>query len=65
MGDNFFPPVIIEGTNLSMANLFNDIGFIQFFHRVLATLTLITIFITVYKGVKDVNLTKLKVIFIS
>lgn len=63
MGDNFFPPVIIEGTNLSMANLFNDIGFIQFFHRVLATLTLITIFITVYKGARDVNLTKLKSYF--
>lgn len=63
MGDNILPPVLVEGNNLSFINLFNDIGFIQFLHRVLATLTLLTIFITAYKGVKDVNLTKLSKYF--
>jgi len=60
MGNNILPPVIVEGNNLTLINLFNDIGFIQFLHRVLATLTLFTICMTAYKGIKDANLSKLK-----
>ena len=50
MGDNFLPPIILEGQNLTLINIFNDIGFIQFFHRILATSTLLIILYTVYKA---------------
>ena len=63
MGDNFLPPIILEGQNLTLINIFNDIGFIQFFHRILATSTLLIILYTVYKAVNDSNFVRLKKYF--
>ena len=53
MGENFLPPIILEENQLSLLTYFNDIGFIQFFHRILATLTLFIILYTTYKALKD------------
>ena len=60
MGDNFFPPIIYEENFPNIVVLFNDIGFIQFFHRILATLTMILIIYTVYKAIKDFNFVNLR-----
>ena len=60
MGNNFFPPIIYEENFPSIVVLFNDIGFIQFFHRILATLTMILIIYTVYKAIKDFNFINLR-----
>ena len=49
MGENFLPPIFYENKILSLNILLNDIGFIQFTHRVLATFSLIFILITVVK----------------
>ncbi|MAZ46565.1 MAG: heme A synthase [Rickettsiales bacterium] len=48
MGDNFLPPILLEGNSYSINKLFHDIGFIQFFHRVLATITLIYVLVTFF-----------------
>ena len=46
MGDSILPPVLLENKSNNFSFLFNDIGFIQFFHRVLASITLIIIVFT-------------------
>ena len=46
MGETILPPVLHENQSNSVEFLFNDIGFIQFFHRVLASTTLVIILIT-------------------
>ena len=43
MGDNFLSPILLNEETKNLTILFNDIGFIQFFHRLLATLTLIIV----------------------
>ena len=48
MGDNFLPPVLIEGDHNGILYLLNDIGFIQFFHRILASTTLLVIFFSCF-----------------
>jgi cytochrome c oxidase assembly protein subunit 15 len=53
MGENFLPPILLQENSYSMSKLFNDIGFIQFFHRMLATLTLIYVLITLFKVYKS------------
>ena len=63
MGENFLPPIISEGNELTLHNAFNDIGFIQFFHRILATVTLFTILYTVYKAINDSVFVKLRKYF--
>ena len=35
MGDNFLPPILLNEETKNLTKLFNDIGFIQFFHRIL------------------------------
>ncbi len=52
MGDKFLPPILHENEVLSFNILFNDIGFLQFTHRVLATISLVFILITVVKLLK-------------
>ena len=59
MGENFLPPILLQEDSYSISKLFNDIGFIQFFHRVLATLTLIYVLITLFNLYKS----KLKAIY--
>ena len=59
MGDNFLPPILLNENLHSVSGLFNDIGFIQFFHRLLATLTLIYVLITFFYLFKS----KLKAIY--
>ena len=46
MGETILPPVLLENQSNSVEFLFNDIGFIQFFHRILATATLLIILFT-------------------
>ena len=46
MGETILPPVLLETQSNSVEFLFNDIGFIQFFHRILATATLLIILFT-------------------
>ena len=48
MGDNLLPPILLNENLYKVSKLFNDIGCIQFFHRVLATLTLIYVLITFF-----------------
>jgi len=59
MGENFLPPILLQENSYQISKLFNDIGFIQFFHRVLATLTLIYVLITFFYLYKS----KLKAIY--
>ena len=59
MGDNFLPPILLNDNLYTVKKLLNDIGFIQFFHRVLATLTLIYVLITFFYLFKS----KLKAIY--
>jgi len=59
MGDNLLPPILLNENLYTVSKLFNDIGFIQFFHRLLATLTLIYVLITFFHLFKS----KLKVIY--
>ena len=49
MDDNLLPPILYEEKLLSFSLLFNDIGFLQFLHRVLATTTLFFVIFTVIK----------------
>ncbi len=46
MDDNILPPILLENSNNHVLTLFNDSGFLQFVHRLLATLTLVTIGLT-------------------
>jgi cytochrome c oxidase assembly protein subunit 15 len=46
MGESLLPPVLLEKTSYSISYLLNDIGFIQFFHRILASTTLFFIIFT-------------------
>ena len=48
MGENLLPPILLQENTYSINKLLNDIGFIQFFHRVLATFTLIYVLITFF-----------------
>ena len=59
MGDNFLPPILLNNDLYTVKKLLNDIGFIQFFHRILATLTLIYVLITFFYLFKS----KLKAIY--
>ena len=59
MGDNFLPPILLNEKLYPINELFNDIGFIQFFHRMLASLTLIYVLITFFYLFKS----KLKAIY--
>ena len=43
MGDNILPPILIHEDQSGFKELLNDLGFIQFFHRVLASTTLLLI----------------------
>ena len=63
MGENFLPPIISEVNELTLHIAFNDIGFIQFFHRILATLTLFIILHTAYKAINDSVFIKLRKYF--
>ena len=60
MGDNFLPPILLQEDYNSISKLFNDIGFIQFFHRIMATFTLIYVLITFFYLFKS----KLKAMFV-
>jgi len=49
MGDNILPPILINPDHSGFNGLLNDLGFIQFFHRVLASTTLLLlILVAVY-----------------
>ena len=49
MGEGILPPILYEATIPPFTILFNDIGFLQFLHRVLATLTLIFVIYSLLK----------------
>ena len=53
MGDNLLPPVLLETNSYGISYLFNDIGFIQFFHRILASATLLFIILTCFYLLKS------------
>ena len=52
MGEDFLPPILQNNNFSSLGTLFNDIGFLQFVHRVLATVTLFFTIFTVYRSYK-------------
>ncbi len=60
MGDNILPPILLEEDYNSISKLFNDIGFIQFFHRIMATLTLFYVLATFFYLFKS----KLRALFV-
>ena len=53
MGDNFLPPILVSQKLPSILIAFNDIGFIQFFHRCLATFTLFFLIFLSLKFIKS------------
>ena len=63
MGDGFLPPILtsVEATNLK--SLFYDQGFLQFFHRFVATATLLYLLHTIFKANKDKFFNNFKQLF--
>tara|TARA_B100000886_G_scaffold256552_1_gene181822 strand:- start:257 stop:1093 length:837 start_codon:yes stop_codon:yes gene_type:complete len=63
MGDGFLPPILtsVEATNLK--SLFYDQGFLQFFHRFVATVTLLYLLHTIFKANKDKFFNNFKQLF--
>ena len=53
MGEDFLPPILLRNEFSSLDTLFNDIGFIQFGHRILATVTLFFTIFTVYQSYRS------------
>ena len=53
MGDGFLPPILISEEPTNLKNLFNDQGFLQFLHRLVATITLLYLLHTILKANKD------------
>ena len=53
MGDGFLPPILLSGETTDLKILFNDQGFLQFLHRLVATLTLLYLLHTIFKANKD------------
>ncbi len=53
MGDGFLPPILISGEPTNLKSLFNDQGFLQFLHRLVATITLLYLLHTIFKANKD------------
>ena len=53
MGDGFLPPILISGETSNLKNLFNDQGFLQFLHRLVATITLLYLLHTIFKANRD------------
>ena len=53
MGDGFLPPILTSGETTNLKSLFNDQGFLQFLHRLVATITLLYLLHTIFKANKD------------
>lgn len=53
MDENFLPPILLSTETLKLEVLLNDQGFLQFFHRILATTTLLFVLHTIFKAKKD------------
>ena len=52
MGEDLLPPILLTNQIFTLDTFFNDIGFLQFTHRVLATVTLLFTIFTVYRSFK-------------
>ena len=50
MGDNILPPILTSEDQYLLSNFLSDQGFLQFIHRVSATLTLLFVLHTVFKA---------------
>ena len=53
MGDGFLPPILTSEETTNLKSLFNDQGFLQFLHRLVATITLLYLLHTIFKANKD------------
>tara|TARA_B100000579_G_C22785632_1_gene831714 strand:- start:83 stop:1147 length:1065 start_codon:yes stop_codon:yes gene_type:complete len=53
MDERIYPPILASEENKNFLILLNDSGFIQFLHRIFATLTLVTIFLTFFLNRKS------------
>ena len=53
MGDNILPPILINQDHSGFEELLNDLGFIQFFHRILASTTLLLLILVAIYFVKN------------
>ena len=53
MGDGFLPPILTSGETTNLKSLFNDQGFLQFLHRLVATITLLYLLHTIFKANRD------------
>ena len=53
MGDGFLPPILTSGETTNLESLLYDQGFLQFLHRLVATITLLFLLHTIFKANKD------------
>tara|TARA_B100000212_G_C27117552_1_gene423451 strand:- start:36 stop:536 length:501 start_codon:yes stop_codon:yes gene_type:complete len=53
MGDGFLPPILTTSETTNIKSLFYDQGFLQFLHRLVATLTLLYLLHTIFKANRD------------
>ncbi len=53
MGDNILPPILTSEDQYLLSNFLSDQGFLQFLHRVSATVTLLYVLHTVFKAKRD------------
>ena len=53
MGDGFLPPILTSGETTNLKSLLYDQGFLQFLHRLVATITLLFLLHTIFKANKD------------
>ena len=53
MGDGFLPPILTSGETTNLKSLLYDQGFLQFLHRLVATITLLFLLHTLFKANQD------------
>ncbi len=65
MDDNILPPILLYDQLPDIKTLFHDQGFLQFLHRLLASLTLLFILHSIFKAYRDNFFYNYKILFFS
>ena len=63
MGDNILPPILTSKDQYLLSSFLSDQGFLQFLHRVSATVTLLYVLHTVFKAKRDGFFDDIKILF--